>query len=161
MVLLWVNCSKYTLHDLRYLGVVSDWFGIDGFLFLWKWLVVLGNWIWCVSYHLWNDDVYQVRKENKVKGFDRLNKAFDSRVRLGVMSILVVNEWVPYKDLKEQLELTDGNLASHISALEKLKYVEVKKQFVGKRPLTTYRITKKGREAFSDHIQALEDLLKG
>ena len=48
-----------------------------------------------------------------------LNKAFDNRIRLGIMSVLVVNEWVEFNTLKELLELTDGNLASHISALEK------------------------------------------
>lgn len=96
-----------------------------------------------------------------MKGFDKLNKAFDSRVRLGVMSILLVSEWEKYGDLKEKLGLTDGNLASHISALDKLKYIEIKKQFVGKRPQTTYRVTKLGRKAFEDHLNGLEALLKG
>ena len=96
-----------------------------------------------------------------MKGFDQLNKAFDSRVRLGVMSILVVSEWVKYGDLKEKLGLTDGNLASHISALEKIKYIEVRKQFVGKRPQTTYKVTHAGRKAFEAHIDGLEALLRG
>lgn len=96
-----------------------------------------------------------------MEGFSDLNKAFDSRVRIGVMAILIVNEWVSYKELKERLDLTDGNLASHLSALEKVKYLEVKKQFKGKRPLTTYKITESGREAFEKHINALEMLLKG
>ncbi len=96
-----------------------------------------------------------------MKGFSQLNKAFESRVRLGVMSILVINDWVTYKDLKETLGLTDGNLASHISALEKLKFIEVKKQFVGKRPLTSYKATKSGKTAFADHLDGLEKLLKG
>jgi len=96
-----------------------------------------------------------------LKGFDKLNKAFDSRVRLGVMSILIVGEWVKYGELKERLDLTDGNLASHISSLEKLNYLEIKKQFVGKRPQTTYRVTKNGRQAFADHLDGLELLLKG
>lgn len=92
---------------------------------------------------------------------DQLNKAFESRVRLGVMSILMVNEWVEYKELKETLSLTDGNLASHISALEKKKYIEVRKQFVGKKPNTSYKATREGRVAFRDHLDALEKLLKG
>lgn len=96
-----------------------------------------------------------------MKGFSQLNKAFDSRVRLGVMSILIISDWVSYKEIKDTLDLTDGNLASHISALEKLKYVEVKKQFVGKRPQTSYRITKIGNKAFTDHLNGLEKLLKG
>lgn len=68
-----------------------------------------------------------------MKGFSQLNKAFDSRVRMGVMSVLVVNNWVSYKELKNLLDLTDGNLASHVTALEKLDYLEVKKQFIGKK----------------------------
>ena len=96
-----------------------------------------------------------------MKGFDKLNKAFDSRVRLGVMSILVVSGWVKYGELKERLSLTDGNLASHIASLEKLSYVEVRKEFVGKRPQTSYKLTRSGRKAFEQHLNGLEELLKG
>jgi len=88
-----------------------------------------------------------------------LNKAFESRVRLGIMSILVVNDFVDFGDLKEQLQITDGNLASHINALEKLKYVAVRKQFVGKKPNTSYAATKTGKKAFTDHLDALEKLI--
>jgi DNA-binding MarR family transcriptional regulator len=89
-----------------------------------------------------------------------LNKAFESRVRLGVMSVLMVNDSVDFSGLKEMLNITDGNLASHISALEKLDYIVVSKQFVGKKPNTSYTVTKKGRRAFNDHLNALEKLLK-
>ncbi len=89
-----------------------------------------------------------------------LNKAFESRVRLGIMSILMVNERVEFTTLKETLNVTDGNIASHISALEKLHYVLVKKQFIGKKPNTTYTVTKLGRKAFSEHLDALEKLIK-
>lgn len=65
---------------------------------------------------------------------NQLNKAFESRVRLGIMSILMVNDWMDYKDIKEELDLTDGNLASHINGLEKLEYICVRKRFVGKKP---------------------------
>ena len=68
-----------------------------------------------------------------MKGFDQLNKAFESRVRLGLMSILSVNSWVSYKEIKDLLEVTDGNLASHVQSLEKIKYLEIKKQFIGKK----------------------------
>ncbi len=77
------------------------------------------------------------------------------------MSILLVSEWVKYGDLKDKLGLTDGNLASHISALEKLKYIEIRKQFVGKRPQTTYKVTSLGRKAFEEHLDGLESILKG
>lgn len=91
---------------------------------------------------------------------DDLNKAFESRIRLGIMSILMVNEWVDFGTLKETLDITDGNLASHISALEKMEYLEVRKQFFGKKPNTSYRITIPGRRAFTEHLNALESILK-
>ena len=91
---------------------------------------------------------------------NRLNKAFDNRIRLGIMSILAVNDKVEFSVLKEMLELTDGNLASHISALEKVKYVQVTKQFIGKKPNTSYSITDEGKKAFNDHLNALENLIK-
>ncbi len=89
-----------------------------------------------------------------------LNKAFDNKVRLGIMSMLMVNEWVDFKTFKEMLELTDGRLASHAKALEENEFIEVRKQFIGKRPNTSYRATEKGRKAFNDHLDALEALLK-
>ena len=91
----------------------------------------------------------------------QLDKVFESRVRLGLMSILVVNDWVDFATLKKMLEVTDGNLASHITALEKKEYIEVRKQFIGKKPNTSFRITKVGRTAFSNHLNALERLIKG
>jgi DNA-binding MarR family transcriptional regulator len=90
----------------------------------------------------------------------KLNKAFESRIRLGIMSVLMVNEKVEFSELKEMLELTDGNLASHISALEKIKYIEVVKQFIGKKPNTTYYVSDEGRKAFTEHLNALEALIK-
>ena len=92
---------------------------------------------------------------------DQLQKAFESRVRLGIMSILMVNDWVDYKTLKEQLNLTDGNLASHINGLEKLEFLIINKGFIGKKTNTTYRITEFGKQKFKEHISALEKLIKG
>jgi DNA-binding MarR family transcriptional regulator len=89
-----------------------------------------------------------------------LNKAFESRVRLGIMSILMVNDEIDFPALKKLLKITDGNLASHLTALEKNEFVEVSKQFIGKKPNTTYAVTKKGKKAFSEHINALEKLIK-
>ncbi len=89
-----------------------------------------------------------------------LNKAFENRIRLGIMSILMVNDKVEFSTLKEMLDITDGNLASHISALEKLEYVQVQKQFIGKKPNTTYAVTRSGKKAFNEHLDALEKLLK-
>lgn len=92
---------------------------------------------------------------------NQLNKAFENRVRLGVMSILVVNDKVSYNRLKELLGVTDGNLASHLKALEKKEYIAVEKTFVKRKPHTTYAVTDDGRKAFTIHLDALESLLKG
>jgi len=89
-----------------------------------------------------------------------LNKIFDNRIRLGIMSVLMVNDWVDFNTLKEMLELTDGNLSSHIYSLEKEDYIETKKQFLGKKPKTSYRITLVGRQDFTKHIDALEAMIK-
>ena len=94
------------------------------------------------------------------KIFTKIKKEFDHRVRLGVMSILMVNDWVEFKTLKEMLGLTDGNLASHLKTLESKKYIEVSKQFVGRKPQTTYAVTAEGRKAFNEHLDALEELIK-
>lgn len=90
----------------------------------------------------------------------RLNKEFESRIRLGIMSVLMVNEWVNFNEMKELLNLTDGNLASHINALEKNNYIEIRKAFVGKKTETSYRITPVGRSEFKLHIKALADLIR-
>ena len=89
-----------------------------------------------------------------------INKAFESKVRLGIMSMLMVNNEVDFNTFKELLGLTDGNLASHIKALEGLNYIEVKKQFVERKPKTTYSKTKTGENAFQEHLQALEAFIK-
>ncbi|PUZ27830.1 transcriptional regulator [Chitinophaga costaii] len=89
-----------------------------------------------------------------------LNKIFESRIRLGVMSILMVNDAVNFNDLKQMLELTDGNLASHLSTLEESGYLKVHKGFIGRKTNTTYSITKAGEKAFKNHLLALENMIK-
>lgn len=76
------------------------------------------------------------------------------------MSALVVNDMLDFNALKEYLDLTDGNLASHLAALEKLEYIQVNKQFIGKKPNTSYAVTPAGRKAFNDHLNVLEKLIK-
>ncbi len=88
-----------------------------------------------------------------------LNKAFDNKVRLGVMSVLLTTNESDFNALKSILEVTDGNLASHLKALEKEKYIEVVKQFIGRKPNTKYTVTIAGREAFKKHLNALEGLI--
>lgn len=89
-----------------------------------------------------------------------INKAFESRVRLGIMSMLMVNDEVDFNTFKQLLGLTDGNLASHLKALEGLGYIRVKKQFVERKPKTTYSGTAKGEQAFKEHLHALEAFIK-
>jgi DNA-binding MarR family transcriptional regulator len=89
-----------------------------------------------------------------------LNKIFDSRIRMGVMSVLSVNDEVNFNDLKQLLELTDGNLASHLTNLEENGFIKVHKGFVGRKTNTTYSITKAGAKAFEEHINALESMIK-
>ncbi len=91
---------------------------------------------------------------------NNLHKAFESRIRLGLMSALAVNDMLDFNSLKTYLDVTDGNLASHIKALEKEKFIVVKKSFVGKKPNTKYFMTKLGKKAFDDHLKALEKLIK-
>lgn len=90
---------------------------------------------------------------------NNLDKIFESRIRLGVMSVLSVNDSVDFNTLKTLLKVTDGNLASHINALEKCNFVAVSKEFVGKKPRTSYQITDEGRAAFSRHLTFLEKLI--
>jgi len=91
---------------------------------------------------------------------NKLNKAFENRIRLGVMSILMVNDWVDFNSLKGLLKITDGNLASHIKALEAETYIEINKQFINKKPNTSYRATLLGRKAFNEHLNILETIIK-
>ncbi len=92
---------------------------------------------------------------------EQLNKSFESKARLGIMSVLMVNDAVDFTALKELLQLTDGNMASHLRALEELEYIVVQKQFVGRKPNTTYQATENGKKAFQDHLNALEKLIRG
>lgn len=89
-----------------------------------------------------------------------LNKIFDSRIRLGVMSLLAVNNTISFNELKEMLALTDGNLASHLNTLEQAQYLSVNKSFIGRKTNTTYSITTMGKEAFKMHLDALEKMIK-
>jgi DNA-binding HxlR family transcriptional regulator len=91
---------------------------------------------------------------------EKLNKAFENRIRLAVMSVLSVNDSASFNHLKELLEVTDGNLASHLKALENMNYITTTKQFIGRKPNTTYQITTLGRDSFQKHLEALEIFLK-
>jgi len=91
---------------------------------------------------------------------ENLNKIFDSRVRLGIMSTLMVNEEINFNDLKQLIVVTDGNLASHIKSLEESGYIKVNKGFIGRKTNTVYKVTKAGKKAFQNHLDALEKMIR-
>ena len=91
---------------------------------------------------------------------DGFNKIFESKIRLGIMSVLVANGSADFATLKSLLELTDGNLASHTRSLEEAGYLTCEKKFVGRKPNTTYIVTEEGRKAFAAHVDALERFLR-
>ena len=90
----------------------------------------------------------------------KLNKSFENRVRLGIMSVLMVNEWADFNHLKDLLDATDGNLAGHLTAFEKNGYIEVTKTFVGRKPNTRYSATDEGKRAFKEHLENLGKLIQ-
>jgi DNA-binding MarR family transcriptional regulator len=92
--------------------------------------------------------------------FNKLDRAFENRVRLQIMSVLMVNDSYDFTSLKDLLDVTDGNLASNLKALEKEEYIIIHKSFVGRKPNTNYQASAKGKKAFQDHLNALEQLIK-
>jgi len=100
------------------------------------------------------------------EALSKLNKLFESKLRLGIMSLLMVEEWVSYAYLKGTLStkeqpVSDGNLASHIKKLKEQKYLLDKKEFVKNKPLTSYKASDAGKEAFEEHLTALEEIIRG
>lgn len=91
---------------------------------------------------------------------DDLHQAFESRVRLGIMSVLAVNEHLDFTSLKEYLDVTDGNLATHLKKLEKEKFITVEKSFINKKPNTKYFMTEEGKKKFENHLAVLEKIIK-
>lgn len=92
--------------------------------------------------------------------FENLDKVMEHRVRLQIVSVLAANESYDFNALKELLDVTDGNLATHLKALEREKYISISKSFVERKPNTRYKITERGRSAFKKHLDALEELIK-
>lgn len=89
----------------------------------------------------------------------QFNKLLQHEVRLGIMSALMVNSWVDYNSLKELLQVTDGNLASNLSRLEKEEYITVKKEFEDRKPKTSYQASALGKREFQNHLTALEQFI--
>lgn len=91
----------------------------------------------------------------------RINKLLENRIRLAIMSLLMIEEHMDFNAFKETLDLTDGNLASHMAKLEEAGYIDVEKRFQDRKPQTRYQATEAGKAAFRDHLSALEAILRG
>ena len=93
-----------------------------------------------------------------------LDKVIHERMRLGIISALAANDKLSFTDLKSLLNTTDGNISVHARKLEEAGYLTMKKSFVGRTPLTEYKITKAGRKAleqYLNHMEALINAMKG
>jgi DNA-binding HxlR family transcriptional regulator len=95
-----------------------------------------------------------------VSAFEQLDKVIHERGRMAIMSLLAVADGVAFKELREQLRMTDGNLSVHMRTLEEAGYVAVAKSFVNRKPRTEYSLTPAGRSAFQGYIQTLEEIVK-
>ena len=95
-----------------------------------------------------------------LEAFEKLDKVIHERGRLAIMSILAAVESLSFKELKEQLKMTDGNLSVHMRTLEESGYVAVTKTFVNRKPRTDFALTPEGRIAFQEYIHTLEEIVK-
>ena len=89
-----------------------------------------------------------------------LDKVIHERMRLGIISALAANDKLSFTDLKSLLNTTDGNISVHARKLEDAGYLTMKKSFVGRTPLTEYKITKAGRKALEQYLNHMEALIK-
>lgn len=94
------------------------------------------------------------------RSLGNLNQLFNHRSRMGIMAVLMVDEWVDFVGLRDVLNLTDGSLASHLKTLAKEGLLEIDKRFVNNKPKTSYRATTEGRRAFRAHLAELEKFVK-
>ncbi len=94
------------------------------------------------------------------RGAAELDSLIHQRVRLGIMSALAVNESLTFNDLKELLEITDGNLSVHARKLEEAGYVDCIKSFEGRVPKTEYQLTEAGRRALEHYLDRMEGLIR-
>jgi len=97
-----------------------------------------------------------------MKNFDyhQLNDIIHSRIRLAIISVLIAVDEAEFNFLKEKIKTTDGNLSVHLRKLEEAQYITVKKEFVGRKPVSSYSLTNKGRTAFETYVDNLEKLIK-
>lgn len=92
--------------------------------------------------------------------FERLDRLIHEKGRLAIMTLLAARASWPFQDLKAELKMTDGNLATHLRTLHQAGYVALRKEVIG-RPQTRYELTARGRQAFRGYVQALEEMVRG
>lgn len=95
-----------------------------------------------------------------VSAFDRLDRVIHERGRLAIMSLLAAESWLVFRDLRDTLGMTDGNLSVHMRTLEEAGYVAVRKSFVNRKPRTEFALTDEGRAAFQEYIRNLEEIVR-
>ena len=83
-----------------------------------------------------------------------------SKIRLGAIAELLTAEWMTFPALQKAIRTTQGNLGAHLGKLVDAGYVSEEKMFVDRRPQTRYRLTKKGRSAFADHVREMQAILR-
>ncbi len=89
----------------------------------------------------------------------KFDELIHAPTRLGIVSLLAAAEWADFKFIRDELGLSDSALSKQLTALETAGYVEIRKSFVGKRPRTSARLTRSGRNAFLMHVQALQQII--
>ncbi len=92
--------------------------------------------------------------------FADLDPVLHERGRLAIVSVLAAVETLTFTELRDQLGMTDGNLSVHLQKLEEKTYVAIDKRFVGRRPQTTVKLTRAGRQAFTRHLDHLEAIVR-
>ncbi len=91
---------------------------------------------------------------------EELDPMLHERGRLAIVSVLAAVEHLTFTELRDEVEMTDGNLSVHLQKLEEKGYVAISKHFVGRRPQTTCRLTAAGRRAFARYLDHLEAIVQ-
>lgn len=94
------------------------------------------------------------------QSFLQLDRVIHEKGRLAIMSMLAASPELSFTELREALDMTDGNLTTHIRTLQEAGYVSVTKSFQNKRPLTTCSLTQPGKKAFTAYINLLEQIIQ-
>jgi len=89
----------------------------------------------------------------------RFNDLIHAPTRLAITSLLAATEWVDFKFIRDELDLSDSALSKQLTTLEEAGYVEIRKAFVGKRPRTSAKLSRPGRVAFDQHVAALQQMV--